>query len=328
MSSKDTPVEGFMILFHGTIEEYIKNIKKDGLQSRTSDQWLVEIAHKNVLCLSSEPTSGEGGSPIYFAGRHKRAKTSNGYLVVISIPQKNLLEKLICVFDNKVLDNYVRYHFFVREEYRNVGYPLFVALRDWKQSHPSISLDEANLISGPTDVEEQELISSDQHTYPLDLGIKPQIHNILGITVSSFFVNFIKQVGLLEHFYHFSELHYAHIQPEKFQKFHSWATRLDNITYWQEFYRQFPQPIAHSRDMNIQEWFSSQWLAHRKSPQIHRDCQLLLGSIDPQYIVGFLQVTNGSNILPIFRPRKPEDAPKYTMAQRIWRQVNRMLDKK
>lgn len=316
-----------MILFHGTMEEHIKSIKKSGLQNRTHDQWLVELVGQNVLCLSNEPTSGEGGSPIYFAGRQAKAKNANGYLVVVSIPQKVLRAKLICVLDNKILDDYVRYHFFVREEYRQVGYPLFLALQNWKANPVHVSFDEQKLISSPVSIEVESLASKDQRTYYRDLGIKPQTYTILGIPVSDLFIQFIKHIGSLERFYHFLELHYAYIAAGLFEKFQIRCAPLDHAMYWKEFYAQFLQPIFDLRDAHIREWFSSHWLFARKSSEIYRNCQILLSSVEPEFIVGFIHVTNGSSIVPAFRPRKPGDAPKYTMAKRIWREVNRMLEK-
>lgn len=304
-----------MILFHGTIEKNIKNIKKHGLLNTTNDQWITEITQENVCCISNEPTSGEGGSPIHFAGRHMRSINQNGYLVVCSLLQEEYEDKLIVIFDNKELDDYARYHFFLREEFREIGFELYQMLK--KVDH----FDDLKPILISNSLEHS---SKDQKVYYKDLGqANVSQHEINGIVISSDVIEFVKNIGSWKQLYEFLSFHFKDIDSATYYNFVNKAP-YSNLKYWKLFYEYFP---PQNQKKQWHKWFSSDWLESRKLLTPTKNCQILMKSIEAKYISGFVHVTNSSGIVSHLCPikRQYKRQARMTLSKRIWRQVYRML---
>ena len=204
-----------MIFFHGTIADNIKNIKKYGLLDATTDQWILEVTGKNVCCLSKEPSSGEGGNAAYFAGRTKNCK-KDGYLVVVRFHREILeKEKLITIFDNKILDDYALFHFFIRDEFRRIGYMLYEALAAYQTSDPNFSQWQ-NTITCREAKEEDAVIFETQEKKKYYRQLyeegKRHVYCISGIDASDEFMDFIKKIGGGKQFYEFLSRHFKEIK--------------------------------------------------------------------------------------------------------------------
>ncbi|WP_372369046.1 hypothetical protein [Candidatus Uabimicrobium sp. HlEnr_7] len=307
-----------MILFHGTTEDNIKNIKRNGLLASTQDQWIMEVTKENVCCLSNEPTSGEGGSPIYFAGRHSRSNNQNGYLVVISLPVETFIEKRIAIFDNKIIDDYAQYHFFLREEFRQKGFELYKTLT---------KINAKNLDSIPIQKIEQRLIvpSQDQRTYykKLPYSERELSYKIENIILSEHLYQFIKFIGGWNCFYDFLHFHFSTFSDDTYKKIKQRSPR-HNADFWQQFYQRYSQGHPH-----FQEWFSPLWLKNKMQESACKNSQILTSSIEKKYIVGFIHVTNAAGVVSRFRPVKKHHKrqARYTLGKRIWREVYRMIRK-
>ena len=307
-----------MILFHGTTEDNIKNIKKNGLLASTQDQWIMEITKKNVCCLSNEPTSGEGGSPIYFAGRHSRSNNQNGYLVVISLPVEVYDQKLLAVFNNKTIDDYAQYHFFLREEFRHKGLELYKIFKKIKAENPyfedlPIKKKGKNLV----------IPSQDQRTYYTELPYWniDSSYQIEHVVFSEHLQHFIRCMGGWNFFYDFLHFHFADVDDASFRKFNRSAPSC-NAAYWKRFYDRYPKQHPH-----FSHWFSPKWLEQKQQQAQSHNSQILIESIETEYIVGFIHVTNAAGVVARFRPIKKHHKrqARYTLGKRIWRQVYRML---
>src|SRR5687768_16440959 len=118
-------------------------------------------------------------------------------------------------------------------------------------------------------------------------------------------------------------LHFGSITPKVYENFCQ-ESPYDNLQYWQKFDDRFPQLISDPRQDSIHDWFSSRWLERRQLKQIGENSQVLVQAIEPDYILGFIHVTNGSTVVPMFRPKNPSSEVRFTLAKRIWREVNRM----
>lgn len=311
-------VKAYMILFHGTTEDSIKNIKRGGLLASTQDQWIMEVTDKNVCCVASEPTSGEGGSPIYFAGRHSRSNNQNGYLVVVSLPIEIYHEKLIAIFDNKTIDDYAQYHFFLREEFRQKGFELYKILHKIKAKNSSLD-------GIPIQKKTQQLTitSQDQSTYYKQLSYRntPISYEMENLCFTEHLYQLVKFMGGWKFFYDFLHLHFANVDDISFRKFNQRPPKC-NALFWQRFYQRYPHEHTH-----LAHWFSPQWLKNKMQQTAQHNSQILMSSIEPQYIVGFIHVTNAAGVVSRFRPVKKHHKrqARYTLGKRIWREVYRML---
>ena len=305
-----------MILFHGTLEDKIKKIKKSGLLSLTNDQWIQEIVKQNVCCVSSQPTSGEGGNASFFAYGSSSVKNQNGYLVVFDLPQNVFEEKLITIFDNKVLDDYTRHHFFVREEFRCIGYQLYQALYDYKKTDYNFKDIRKHFSS----IQAEVSYTKDQSQYYKNLykGEK-KYFEILKITLTQEFYDFIQHIGNWESFYHFLELHFLSIDLETWLNFQEKTSQKNDI-FWKTFYQHFPLNISQVKHKNLENWFSPQWLEKRQENNIGHNSQILMQQIEPDYIKGFIKITTPSGFAERFRSCRSGAG----FSKEVWREVHRM----
>ncbi|WP_372364462.1 hypothetical protein [Candidatus Uabimicrobium sp. HlEnr_7] len=311
-----------IILFHGTIEENVKKIKKEGLLDNTTDQWILEVTQRNVCCVSNQPSSGEGGNAAYFAYRNPKIKNQNGYLVVIEIPEEIYRNKIIAIFDNKILDDYVKFHFFIREEFRNIGYELFSKLRTHREQHKDFTkLDEITKRQGN---EQDRLIvsPSDQRLYNKHLKENERyIYQILGIEITDEFWNFIEVLGKWETLYQFLHIHFANIDAQKYQNFCKDApNKLDQ--FWRSFYTSFPLQIDDLRHEYFKDWFSPNWLDSRRLTKETNNCQILTEAIELQHILGFIKITTPSGFAGDFRSSRLHGG----FASLVWKEVDKLWE--
>ncbi|WP_372370193.1 hypothetical protein [Candidatus Uabimicrobium sp. HlEnr_7] len=303
-----------MIFFHGTSEIFLKDIKKNGLCSVTDDQWLTEITGENFCCIASKPNAGEGGSPSYFAVRGARDRNCDGYLVIIDIEENN--SDVLTILDNKILDDYVRFHFFVREEFRLLGYELFKVWK--KKSEPHLKKRKAK--------QTDRCIFSpcDQRGYYKDLRKDENryVYNILGVEVSDEFLSFMQHVGIGEPFYQFLQLHFASIDESVYHNYCN--TNTDLKSFWQNFYTRFPLQISQKKWQYINEWFSPSWLEKRSLKKATRNSQVLIKSVAPENIAGFMHISSPSGFIKKFRPGKSKGG---SFSQMVWREVFQMIGK-
>lgn len=330
-----------MILFHGTIEEHIKDIKKKGLMAVTTDQWILEVTGKKVACFSKRPVSGEGGNPLFFA----RNKGQNGYIVVIDIPHHVLVkEKLIAILDNKTLDEYVQMHFFLRHEFREIGYPLFLAMQKHRTTDSLFKKMDSKVSKRPAK-ESDTLIfhPHDQREYYKELRKSEDrfVAQLLDLEISDELWDFIQYLGGWEPLWKFLGKHFEKIPLETWKTFQEKTVHLPHKEFWKTFYQSFPLSIDEPRYKNWQNWFSHLWLMERritdteeesnergsnlwlighKLSEIGKNCQILAGNMEPQYVLGTIQITTPSKILPEFLYQT-----KSGIVQAIWDRVDTML---
>ena len=300
-----------MIFFHGTSENFLKDIKKNGLRSVTDDQWLTEITGEKFCCIASKPNAGEGGSPSYFAVQGARERNCDGYLVVMDVEENN---DFLAILDNKVLDDYVRFHFFVREEFRKVGYEMYKVWK--KKSYPNLKKRRAR--------ENDSIIfdARDQRGYYKDLRKEDNrfMYDVLGIEVSDEFVDFIEHVGLGKPFYHFLQIHFTNVDENEYREFNTQYEE-DHCEFWRSFYAKFPLKITEKKWQYVNEWFSPKWLQERKLDKANRNSQVLIKSVTPDCIVGFIHIASPSGFIKKFRPSKAKGG---SFSQMVWREVFQM----
>ncbi|NUM33558.1 MAG: hypothetical protein HUU50_03390 [Candidatus Brocadiae bacterium] len=309
-----------MILFHGTLEENLKSIKKNGLLAATKDQWLLEAIQKPVCCTAKNPVSGEGGNPSYFTYGNTKSKNQDGYLVVIDIPKEDLENKIIAIFDNKTLDDYVRLHFFIRHEFRLVGKEIFLRMTQhkekdyyWKKLSEKVSKRPAK--------EQDTLIFSpqEQHQYYKKLKEERYVYNFLGIEISDEMYDFIQSLGQWDAVYEFLELHYK----KEIDKREEWEKNApyDNAAYWKKFYQSFPIIVSEPKKQSFQNWFSPQWLLSKKLEDFNENCQILSSSLSPEYIVGFIKISTPSGFVQPFRACRSKSG----FSKEVWKQVHELI---
>lgn len=309
-----------MILFHGTIEGNIKKIKKDGLLDATQDQWLLEVIKNKVCCVSNHPTSGEGGNAAYFAYGHPKIKNQDGYLVVIDIPKSVFQDKLLAIFDNKILDDYVRFHFFVREEFRHIGRKLLLAMTEYRQQDRYFNKLDEKMTKRQGKENDRALFNpQDQRHYYKKIRDSEQrmMYRLLGLEFSDEFFEFINYIGRWRPFYQFLQLHFAAVQHEQMQ---NWQA-LDHAQYWQNFYRSFPLKIEQPKQQHWQNWFSPQWLSQKRTTELTENCQILMESIDKEYIKGAIKITTPSGFATPFRSCRAKGG----FAKLIWKEVHKII---
>ena len=294
-----------MILFHGTIESNLKSIKKNGILDATQDQWITEVTRIKVCCVGSQPTAGEGGNPSYFAYGNPKAKVENGYLVVIKVPLEFLQEKVIAVFNNRNLDDYVRYHFFPREEFAKVGFPLWQKLRSYKETEDRYlrSLEQHFDTRPATDTDRIIKSPKDQRLYYTKVFDKNQrnMYSLLGVEFSDELYSVIQKIGKWEPFYEFLHHHFEKMTPENYSSFHEKHRYRPLPEYWEAFYQHFPIEPAEDKYIYLQDWFAPKWLSSRKITEITKNSQILCRSIPPEYIKGFLHITTPSGFARRFK---------------------------
>ncbi|BBM83448.1 hypothetical protein UABAM_01800 [Candidatus Uabimicrobium amorphum] len=307
-----------MILFHGTLEENIKNIKKNGLLSHTLDQWIVEVTNKKVCCVSNQPTSGEGGNASFFAYGNAQVKNQNGYLVVIEMEQRDFAQKLITIFDNKILDDYVRYHFFVREEFRAIGYDLFQAMKE--HSRKDHLLRRLDSYFAEMDTSEVSYNQDQKHYYRKLYKGNRKNYRICDIIISDEFFDFIQLIGKWKPFYRFLELHFSNINEETYRSFVEKNNHVDNKTYWTNFYTFFPVEATQAKENYFKNWFSPQWLEARQQREVSDNCQILLSDIEASFLKGFIHITTPSGFAGKFRSCRSKSG----FAKEVWKEVHRL----
>ncbi|WP_372366633.1 hypothetical protein [Candidatus Uabimicrobium sp. HlEnr_7] len=312
-----------MIFFHGTIEEHVKNIKKSGIKAVTTDPWILEITQEQVCCLSKEPASGEGGNAAYFAGRTKNQQ-QNGHLVAVRIHRNEIMsKKLIAIVDNKQLDDYVRHHFFIRQEFREIGFLLYKKLNLYRVRDgrfKRITPTKHNV-----DNFEQKFSFSAKESRSYYCDILPSNHSkydIEGISVSDEMYTFICSLGW-EAFFDFLQLHFANIDESKWNDFVKDAPYKDDL-FWKKFYRNYPLKIEDSRYNYFTNWFSPDWLQQRFLNDIEENCQIWVKSIESSYILTTIHITTPSGVVAKFRSCKTRQG----FSRMIWKEVNKILEKK
>ena len=304
-----------MIFFHGTLEENLKKIKKHGLLNLTSDQWIYEVVQQNVCCISSQPTSGEGGNASFFAYGSTKVKNQNGYLVVVELPKDIFEQKRITIFDNKVLDDYVRYHFFIREEFRNIGYALYQTLTDYQKSDSLFKRLSDHLISTHSEI----TYDQDQSRYYKSLykGEK-KYFSLLGVVFTQEFYDFIQHVGNWESIYQFLKFHFSKVDNEQWSNLQESSP--DNASFWKNFYQNFPVATEEVKHKYIKKWFSPDWLKTRQEKKITHNSQILTQQIEHNYIKGFIKITTPSGFAERFRSCRSGAG----FAKEVWREVNKL----
>ena len=295
-----------MIFFHGTGEKHLKDIKKHGLLPFTTDQWILELTGENICCLSKEPVAGEGGNAAFFAGRTKSC-TENGYLVVVYIHRQSLLEKkLIAIIDNKILDDYVQHHFFMREEFRQIGSELFIALEKYRQQENFDDLADKMTRRVANNGDWLIFTPADQRGYYKDLHAPQQsryVYQLLGVEFTDDFWQFVQTMGKWDNFYQFLSFHFANISGATYRNF-SASAGPDLSRFWKSFYQTFAPMVGEDRYRSFQNWFSSDWLDQRCLSNISENCQIWTRAIEPQYILGNIHVTTPTGVLPEFRSQR------------------------
>ncbi|WP_372366203.1 hypothetical protein [Candidatus Uabimicrobium sp. HlEnr_7] len=308
-----------MILFHGTLEQNIKSIKKNGLFTQTLDQWIIEVTNAKVCCVSNQPTSGEGGNASFFAYGNAQTKNQNGYLVVVDLDQEVFKQKLVTVFDNKILDDYVRYHFFIREEFRAIGYKLYKAINNYRSKDNSLKRLDNYLSSARGKI----LYEEDQKKYYRKLYSEDRKNfQILDITISDEFYDFIQAIGKWQPFYRFLELHFGTLEENLYNNFQAKNAHLKNKVFWEKYYTHFPIKTVEAKEKYFEHWFSSQWLSLRQQQQLTENCQILVKDIEPLYIKGFIHITTPSGFAGKFRSCRSKSG----FAKEVWKQVHRLKE--
>ncbi|BBM85649.1 hypothetical protein [Candidatus Uabimicrobium amorphum] len=313
-----------MIFFHGTVEEHIKNIKKTGVKAATTDPWILEITKENVCCLSKEPASGEGGNAAYFAGRTKNQK-QNGYLVAMRIHRSEIMQqKLIAIVDNKQLDDYVRYHFFPRQEFREVGFSLYTTLDEYrKRDHSFRRVDTFIQEKSVNDFAQKfSFAVKEKRQYYCD--ILPEQHKcyqLEEVSISDELHGLILAIGW-KTFFDFLQLHFAHFTQQKWDEFTQNAPYQDDA-FWKMFYERYPLQISDDRYSYFANWFSPQWLQDRFLQDIEENCQIWVKSMEPQYILTTIHITTPSGVVSKFKSCKTRQG----FSRMVWKEVNKVLEK-
>lgn len=309
-----------MILFHGTLEDNIKNMRKNGILEYTKDQWLTEVTHCNICCLGNQPTSGEGGNAAFFAYGFVKSKQQDGYLVVLDVPQAILQKKIVTIFDNKNLDDYVKFHFFVREEFRHVGYSLWQKMTEYKRKDRHFQkFGEIPRRKNAKD-KEIEQYTSDQRTYYKKLRDERYVYDICGLTITDEVWDLTQFLGSWETVYNFLTLHFT-AWGDSYTEFAETGPQ-SHAQFWQQFYAKHPLEITDARQQHYQNWFSPAWLEQRQIKEPSENCQILCQKIEPQYIAGFIKITTPSGFAERFRNFRSKSA----FVNEVWKEVHRLLD--
>jgi len=312
-----------MILFHGTLEENLKSIKKNGLLAATKDQWLIEAIQKQACCTAKNPVSGEGGNPSYFAYGNIKSKNQDGYLVVMDVPKEELASKIIAIFDNKTLDDYVRLHFFIRHEFRLMGKELFLRMTKHKEKDYYWKKLPGEIRKRPAKEQDALLFSpQEQHQYYKKLKEERYVYTFLGIEISDEMYDFFQFLGQWPILYEFLGLHYKG-DSEKYKEFESNAPS-NNAEYWKKFYHSFPIFLSDPKKQNFQNWFSPQWLLSKKLEDFNENCQILSSSLSPEYLVGFIKITTPSGFVQPFRSCRSKSG----FSKEIWKQVHEIASQR
>lgn len=294
-----------MILFHGTIEENLKSIKKQGILDATKDQWLTEITKQQVCCLGSQPTAGEGGNPAYFAYGNQKAKNQNGYLTVIDVPLEFLEKKVLIILDNKILDDYVRYHFFQREEFSQVGYALWEKIQAYKATKDRYLRSLEKYLEVRPANKEDKIIHAprDQRIYYKKVFDKRdrKMYSLLDIEFSDELYTLIEKIGKWEPFYEFLRHHFETITPKAYKAFQKEHRGNALNKYWKKFYTLFPLKPSEEKYTYLENWFSPLWLSSRTMREVSKNCQILSHKVPPKYIKGFIQITTPSGFAKRFK---------------------------
>lgn len=294
-----------MILFHGTIEENLKSIKKQGILDATQDQWITEVTRRKVCCVGSQPTAGEGGNPAYFAYGNPKIKSQNGYLVVVDVPSEFLQEKVFAIYDNKVLDDYVRYHFFPREEFADIGYSLWLKFKEYRDTKDRYLESVDGCLKTRAVKDEDAIVKSprDQRTYYTEVFDEQErkIYSLWDIEFSDEVHGFIQQIGKWHLFYEFLRHHFEGIPPDRYSQFRQDSRYRPLPEYWLEFYRLFPVEPSEAKYEYLQDWFSPEWLSSRKLDKVGKNCQILSHRIPAEYIKGFIHITTPSGFAKRFK---------------------------
>lgn len=313
-----------MIFFHGTVEEYIKDIKKTGIKAATTDPWILEITGENVCCLSKEPASGEGGNAAYFAGRTKNQK-QNGFLIAVRIHRNEIMQqKLIAIVDNKQLDDYVRYHFFTRQEFREIGFSLYMALDEYRKRDHSLRRISDFIKEHSVDdfAQKFSFVVKEKRQYYCD--ILPEQHKryqIGEVSISDELYAFIQSLGW-KTFFEFLELHFAQFTEEQWCEFVQNTPYQDDV-FWKNFYERFPLQIHDDRYSYFGNWFSPQWLKDRFLQSIEENCQIWVKSMEAQYILTTIHITTPSGVVSKFKSCKTRQG----FSRMVWKEVNKVLEK-
>ncbi len=311
-----------MILFHGTLEENLKNIKKHGILDYTSDQWLMEITGRKFCCVSPQPTSGEGGNASYFAYGFVKTKNQAGYLVVLDVPREILKSKIIAILDNKTLDDYVKFHFFPRQEFQEIGYTLFQKLIEHQQKDryfQKLPFSCEQKIVEPKDIPYQK----DQRAYYKKIRDQRFMASLLGLQITDELWDLIQLFGSWEAFFEFLKMHFGQISTLDYEAFQAKAWQ--NVAqFWTEFYQRFPLPITQERQQHIQDWFSPKWLRSRQLTEPTENCQILCQSIEPSSVVGFIKITTPSGFAERFRNFRSKSA----FSTEVWKEVHQLIKQK
>ncbi len=308
-----------MILFHGTLEENLKNIQKNGILAYTADQWIMEVTQQKVCCISNQPTSGEGGNPAYFTYGFAKSKNQEGYLIVLDVPREILQKKIIVIFDNKVLDDYVKFHFFVREEFRKIGFLLWEKMTEYQNCDRYFRKFDDRIHKRLASEEEQNLYTQDQRSYYKKLRENRYVYNISGLLISDELFDMMKYIGNWQRVYEFLQLHFN--QNKLDYKIFEQSKSKEHEKYWKNFYTNFPLTIDEDRNENFRDWFSPNWLAKRQITEPNENCQLLCKPIEPCYIAGFIKITTPSGYAERFRNFRS----KSVFISEIWKEVHRIL---
>lgn len=309
-----------MILFHGTLEDNIKNISKNGILEYTKDQWLTEITQRNICCFSNQPTSGEGGNAAYFAYGFVKTKQQNGYLVVLDVPRAELQSKIVAIFDNKTLDDYVRFHFFVREEFRHIGYSMWEKMTEYRRKDRHFQkFGDVPQRRAAQDNELQKY-TSDQRAYYKKLRDERYVYDFCGLVITDEIWDLLQFLGSWETVYDFLTLHFANWSTP-YEQFHTNGSQ-NHAQFWRSFYTQHPLQIKEERLQHYRSWFAPTWLEQRQLKEPSENCQILCQKIEPQHIVGFIHITTPSGFAARFRNFRS----KSSFVTEVWKEVHRLLD--
>ena len=217
---------------------------------------------------------------------------------MLKLPIEFLQEKVIAIFDNRDLDDYVRYHFFPREEFAEVGFDIWQKLRDYKYSQDRyLHCIEDHLSERPA-AEHDRIIQSpkDQRAYYTKIFDADQrkMYSLFGVEFSDELYSLIQMLGKWEAFYEFLRHHFEKITNNNYQVFCQKYGYRPLPEYWQQFYQYFPIEPAENKYLYLQHWFAPQWLNSRKISEITQNSQILCHRIPHEYIKGFIHITTPS----------------------------------
>ena len=115
------------------------------------------------------------------------------------------------------------------------------------------------------------------------------------------------------------QLHFAHVEEEEYKELN--AQYEDNNEFWCSFYTKFPLKITEKKWQYVHDWFSREWLKKRSLDKANRNSQVLVKSVDPDSIVGFIHIASPSGFIKKFRPSKSKGG---SFSQMVWREVFQM----